>query len=288
MKEKNGFAVKLIRTYQKNKQIVGTGHCKFYPTCSEYAAQTYKKFNFFYASLLVIWRILRCNHFTIRKYDPVKLTKKEKQDLKFINSLKESFNNDFIDYIINVDKECNSGEELYKYIYDYCEIPLHPASLEKENAIYASRFITSNQEYPITSKTIYEVDKYLNLTNILAEQGFISKKPIKTDLEFNDNLYLIPLESLSIEQMLTLANINDGIIIVNNCEKDIDYLDFEVKPFNGNLKEFKKKYKTRDKLILKTSNLDIMPYLEYLSYSINCYTKYSEVNYFYHVNKNTN
>ena len=45
---KNEFAVKLIKSYQKNKSVIGVGHCKFYPTCSNYAIETYKKFNFFH------------------------------------------------------------------------------------------------------------------------------------------------------------------------------------------------------------------------------------------------
>ena len=79
---KNKAMVNLIESYQKNKSVIGVGHCKFYPTCSCYAKETYKKFNFFYASLLTIYRLLRCNPFKTRKYDPVKLTKREKQEKK--------------------------------------------------------------------------------------------------------------------------------------------------------------------------------------------------------------
>ena len=70
----SSFSLWLIRLYQR---IPGPWHnqCRYYPTCSNYAIETYKKFNFFYASLLVGIRILRCNALAKRRYYPVKLTK---------------------------------------------------------------------------------------------------------------------------------------------------------------------------------------------------------------------
>ena len=76
---RNKLAIKLIKNYQKNKQIIGTGRCKHYPSCSNYAIGCYEKFNFFKASFLVGWRILRCNPLTKKVYDPVPLTKEEKR-----------------------------------------------------------------------------------------------------------------------------------------------------------------------------------------------------------------
>ena len=79
---RNKLAIKLIKNYQENKEIIGSGRCKHYPSCSNYAIGCYEKFNFFHASVLVGWRILRCNPFTKKVYDPVPLTKKEKEELK--------------------------------------------------------------------------------------------------------------------------------------------------------------------------------------------------------------
>ena len=79
---RNKLAISLIKKYQKNKQVIGVGRCKHYPSCSHYAIEAYEKFNFFYASLLVFWRILRCNPFTKKVYDPVPLTKEKKRKLK--------------------------------------------------------------------------------------------------------------------------------------------------------------------------------------------------------------
>lgn len=60
----------LINLYQKNTQ--GTQPtCRYHPTCSNYAKEAYQTHNFIYASILSIWRILRCNPLSKGGYDPV-------------------------------------------------------------------------------------------------------------------------------------------------------------------------------------------------------------------------
>jgi len=46
--------------------------CRFYPSCSEYAEQAFKKYSFFKAFFLTIYRILRCNPWNKGGYDPLK------------------------------------------------------------------------------------------------------------------------------------------------------------------------------------------------------------------------
>ena len=36
-------------------------HCRFYPTCSNYALQALKRFSTFYAIKIIITRLFRCN-----------------------------------------------------------------------------------------------------------------------------------------------------------------------------------------------------------------------------------
>ena len=55
--------------------------CRFYPSCSQYAKECYLKFNFIKASFLSLKRLLRCNKLFKGGYDPVPLTKKEKEAL---------------------------------------------------------------------------------------------------------------------------------------------------------------------------------------------------------------
>ncbi len=52
------------------------GNCRFYPTCSDYAIQALKVHSFLKATLLIILRILKCNPFGGKGYDPVPFKKK--------------------------------------------------------------------------------------------------------------------------------------------------------------------------------------------------------------------
>jgi len=45
--------------------------CRFYPSCSEYSKRAFLKYNFFKATILSIYRILRCNPFNPGGYDPL-------------------------------------------------------------------------------------------------------------------------------------------------------------------------------------------------------------------------
>lgn len=51
---------------------LGSGKCKYYPTCSSYALECFREFGFIKALTLSLWRILRCNPFSKGGYDPVK------------------------------------------------------------------------------------------------------------------------------------------------------------------------------------------------------------------------
>lgn len=83
------LAIKLILLYQ-NATKDSDHRCKYMPSCSNYALEAYKKFNFFKASFLTFWRILRCNPFSKGGYDPVPLTKKEKLAEKASKELSDS------------------------------------------------------------------------------------------------------------------------------------------------------------------------------------------------------
>ncbi len=76
------FMIRLIHGYQaatQGKQPT----CRFHPSCSNYAIQAYENYNFFYATILTMWRILRCNPFNKGGYDPIPKYKKIlKEELK--------------------------------------------------------------------------------------------------------------------------------------------------------------------------------------------------------------
>lgn len=286
---KNEFAVKLIKAYQKNKSVIGVGHCKFYPTCSNYALETYQKFNFFYATLLVGIRILRCNAFAKRRYYPVKLTKEEKKINNYLKLLKIKFNDDFIDYLQSIDKEDITAEEMYKYIYDYYYLPKysHFKNIPNIDTVYASRFIIAKQPINYQKRPINKLpfEDYLKITDELYQNKIITKTYQKCDLVETSN-YLIPIDSITINDYLSNLNFNDGIILINNYPEEITYLDFEVIEFHNNkVKQLRKLLEGKHKVIIKTNNVNILEFLEYIDYSINIYQNVDEINYFYDVNK---
>ncbi|XMB85753.1 membrane protein insertion efficiency factor YidD [Mycoplasmatota bacterium WC44] len=71
------FVIFLIEKYQEYSKYTPP-RCRYSPTCSHYAKEAFQKKNFLYASILTIWRILRCNPFSKGGYDPVPVRKKNK------------------------------------------------------------------------------------------------------------------------------------------------------------------------------------------------------------------
>ena len=75
------LVIKLIDLYKLRTQNTNPT-CRYHPTCSTYSREAFVKHNFLYASLLSIWRILRCNPFSKGGYDPVPKTRKERKEQK--------------------------------------------------------------------------------------------------------------------------------------------------------------------------------------------------------------
>lgn len=57
------FFIFLVKIYQYCiSPFIGPA-CRFYPTCSEYAIEAFKKYNWYKALWLTIKRLLRCHPF---------------------------------------------------------------------------------------------------------------------------------------------------------------------------------------------------------------------------------
>ncbi len=65
------LAIFIIRAYQTLISPFFPPSCRFYPTCSTYSIQAYQKYNFFKATYLAVWRVLRCNPLNKGGYDPL-------------------------------------------------------------------------------------------------------------------------------------------------------------------------------------------------------------------------
>jgi len=68
----NKIFIALIRFYQYLISPLFPPSCRFYPTCSEYGIQAFRKYPFYRAFWLTAWRVLRCNPFNKGGYDPLK------------------------------------------------------------------------------------------------------------------------------------------------------------------------------------------------------------------------
>lgn len=61
-----------VRFYQSViSPVMGGGKCRFYPVCSEYAAEAIVRYGLFYGVQLSLRRILFCGPWSKGGYDPV-------------------------------------------------------------------------------------------------------------------------------------------------------------------------------------------------------------------------
>lgn len=60
-----------IRAYQRLFSPLLGQRCKYYPSCSEYAAQAVQRFGILRGLILAGWRLLRCNPWSHGGFDPV-------------------------------------------------------------------------------------------------------------------------------------------------------------------------------------------------------------------------
>lgn len=67
----NLAVILLISMYRKSLSRILPSVCRFEPSCSSYGLQAFRKFNFFKALGLTLWRVLRCNPFCRGGYDPL-------------------------------------------------------------------------------------------------------------------------------------------------------------------------------------------------------------------------
>jgi hypothetical protein len=65
------LAVLPIRAYQRLISPLMGAHCKYYPSCSEYAVQAVRRFGILRGLVLAGWRLLRCNPLSRGGFDPI-------------------------------------------------------------------------------------------------------------------------------------------------------------------------------------------------------------------------
>ena len=65
------LAIAPIRLYQRVISPMIGPHCKYYPSCSDYAAQAIGDYGILRGLILAGWRLLRCNPWSHGGFDPV-------------------------------------------------------------------------------------------------------------------------------------------------------------------------------------------------------------------------
>ena len=71
-----------IVVYSKYVSPLFPRRCKYYPTCSAYALESLKRFGIIKGSVLAVWRLLRCNPWSMGGIDyvPEAFTLTKKRD----------------------------------------------------------------------------------------------------------------------------------------------------------------------------------------------------------------
>ena len=64
--------IKIIRLYKAFFSRNSGVHCRFYPSCSDYAIEAIQEKGALRGAFRAFFRILRCNPFSAGGYDPVK------------------------------------------------------------------------------------------------------------------------------------------------------------------------------------------------------------------------
>jgi putative membrane protein insertion efficiency factor len=85
--------ISFVKFYRRHISPHFPARCKYYPTCSRYALDAIEKFGAFKGSLLAVWRLLRCNPFSMGGIDfvPDKFTFKVEK----YNYHSQNFPNDY-------------------------------------------------------------------------------------------------------------------------------------------------------------------------------------------------
>jgi putative membrane protein insertion efficiency factor len=76
--------IKWIKNYQQATKYKNPT-CRYHPSCSNYAIDAYKNYNFVTATILSGWRILRCNPLSNGGFDPIPKKKKIFKKMMIMN-----------------------------------------------------------------------------------------------------------------------------------------------------------------------------------------------------------
>ncbi len=201
--------IKLIKLYQKSKDPNAAPKCKYSPSCSNYSIDAYKNNNFFKATLLMIWRILRCNPFSKGGYDPA-----PKRKIKYKKCREEKITN----FIENSNKIFDTSEYITRSMYVDIEREFKD-TYETIKSHIDNRDLKRYAKYTKTSKrTLFFVfEKYKNLTDAVEEhnKNYLHTE-IKSNEKYLDNILneIDPDINLDENQRQVVLNDQDNLLVI--------------------------------------------------------------------------
>jgi len=77
--------IALVRFYQRFLSGLKPPTCRYYPSCSEYAAQAVARRGLLRGLLFAAWRVLRCHPFSPGGYDPGPWAREPGEDLQAVS-----------------------------------------------------------------------------------------------------------------------------------------------------------------------------------------------------------
>lgn len=303
--ERNKRTINLIKLYQKHKRI--SGRCHFIPSCSNYAIEAYQKFNWFYASFLTGFRILRCHPLAKRRVDLVPLTKEEKRKQKILVNLKKEYDSFYIDVIINnslLYKEMESIDYLIltlEYLFGF-NVYKGTSSYNKLEFL-GKTYVRSNYQIDAKSPIIDEnlLKQYLNILLILNNNGFIQFSNISWNLNnlshskkylnnYSSDYHVVNTQTLPISywenQIEKYFNTSHTIIGIENIDNNtLNHFLQKWKALHINIDMLTDKYLhslNNEQIIIVTGENLSKPEV---AYHLNCLIRFYNIEEIFDINK---
>jgi len=160
----NYVLILLIKLYQIIISPLIGGNCRFYPTCSNYSIESFKRYSFIKGLYLTISRLLKCHPFGKSGYDPV--VKDDNISIKKINlrTLRKFRNQELYPGL---------SKKLSKYEVDLLKKTRHFGLFKENNVISAITLIESKESI-----------KTLQFRGMFTRKEFLRKGYGKKLMEF--------------------------------------------------------------------------------------------------------
>lgn len=227
------LCIKLIKFYQNKMSPKMNKRCKYYPSCSNYGIMCYERFNFFKASFMLLWRLLRCNPWSKGGYDPVpELHSKLIEVKENYYILEHSLNTDRpnLAYIYREDGsymiDGGNSKKHIKYFYKM---------LKKKNLPLPKYSIVTHHHWDHTFGLLYTNTHSIGLkeTNeILSKQQKIIKEKGIKELFKTKEIPAFCIDHILLEYKHSLKNIEIKLLDEVITEKNIDNLKLFKFPSN--------------------------------------------------------